>query len=163
MRSINTQRAHRRIRLAQLYDSVGQTELAKRTDIAPAYLWQMCKGEGDKARNVSDLNARRIEAGAGLPRGWLDSEDPLPDLAPAPSARDGRARQEIEAEQIRAIVIAVCDWAAATSPPAQVRELLGRLQSAHRVLDEAPGPLDEAVEVVARHTPAASGQRSGKS
>lgn len=80
MFSIESQRQKRRDRLTQLIDVLGQTYVSEQTGISPAYLYQMSKGTGSQARNVSDANARKIEKGLGLTVGWMDSEEPIPDF-----------------------------------------------------------------------------------
>lgn len=77
--SIAEQRKLRRGRVRLLLDMLGQTELAERTGIAAAYLYQMGRAAGAQARGVSDDNARLIEERLGLPLGWLDANTDPPD------------------------------------------------------------------------------------
>lgn len=76
--SIAEQRKLRRGRVRLLLDMLGQTELAERTGIAAAYLYQMGRASGAQARGVSDDNARLIEGRLGLPYGWLDAKTDPP-------------------------------------------------------------------------------------
>lgn len=52
--------------------------LARRTGIAAAYLSQLLNGTPHQpsgvARAVGDATARKLEAGMGLPRGWMDQQ-----------------------------------------------------------------------------------------
>ena len=79
MTSPSSARDRRRSRFTLILDAVGQTKLAAITGIAPAYLYQISKATGKNARPVNDDTARQAEAAANLPRGWLDSDDPLPE------------------------------------------------------------------------------------
>jgi hypothetical protein len=72
MVSVRDAKEIRRHNLSLLMDLYGQAELAKDTDVQPAYLFQMSKGVGKQARGISDKNARIIDSGASLPDGWLD-------------------------------------------------------------------------------------------
>lgn len=74
MRSINKQKAIRRANVTLLLDQVGQKELAAKTGIEPAFLYQMGKGNGKQARNVSDAKVNQIESKLGLPTGWMDED-----------------------------------------------------------------------------------------
>lgn len=72
----------RRTKLAQLENEVGsRTELANRIgkDRAQIYQWLLDPGS-DKApnskRGISDKVARQIEETFGLPRGWMDFDEP---------------------------------------------------------------------------------------
>ncbi len=108
MPAFTNQRRHRRERLALLLDEVGQTQLAERSGISPAYLYQMGKGNGSNARNVSDLNARKIEEAAGVPRGWLDSDTKVPARVaePAPAGATVAARAASQKKGLdRAILV----------------------------------------------------------
>lgn len=68
---LDAQKRWRRQRLALLMDELGQTNLAKLTGIDGAYLFQMAKGTGKSARNVSDDNVEVIESRTGRD-GWFD-------------------------------------------------------------------------------------------
>jgi phage repressor protein C with HTH and peptisase S24 domain len=80
-RDIDETKARRRRRLTLLVDEIGQAELARAAEISPAYLFQMSKAEGKQGRGVSDANARKLEAAAKRPLGWLDSDGDGSDAA----------------------------------------------------------------------------------
>lgn len=64
---------NRKKRLQQLLEPRGTAPIiSSATGLATAYIWQLAKGEGEKARRISDEHARAIERGAGKPEGWLD-------------------------------------------------------------------------------------------
>ena len=115
---INETKAHRRVRVALLLDTpgLGQTELANRTGIQGPYLYQMsakCVAPGS-IRNVSDANARKIERGVGLPAGWLDGDDPVPDPLPEP----GRPLPAPAVDAVTYALGAICTALAASQPAA---------------------------------------------
>lgn len=88
--TMQDRKQHRRDRLAELVAARGLAEIARAANIDPTYLWQIAKGAGKSARNLSDTNAAKIEAATGLPPGWLDVIDDPHDLAPV-AARETRA------------------------------------------------------------------------
>lgn len=93
--SIEQKRAIRRANVARLLDEYGQTELADRTGITPAFLYQLGRGKGRAKRNVSDDRARGIERTVGLAPGWMDvdhsaaeeTQSPQISVAAAPASR----------------------------------------------------------------------------
>lgn len=80
--TLEAQKQNRRARLAQLLDRHGAAEVGRLSDLDPSYLWQIAKGEGKSARNLSDANARKIETGVGLEEGWFDIDPANPDDEP---------------------------------------------------------------------------------
>lgn len=76
---LDAQKKWRRRRLAELMDELGQTNLSRMTGIDGAYLFQMAKGTGKSARNVTDQRVETIEDRTGR-YGWFDfrpNGDPL--------------------------------------------------------------------------------------
>lgn len=86
-------KALRRENVAHLLDEIGQAQLGEITEIAPAFLYQMGKGKGQSARNVSDETAYQIVSRLGLPEAWLDTEHPAEDMSPLKAKADERLRQ----------------------------------------------------------------------
>jgi hypothetical protein len=64
----------RRANLSALLDQHGQAKLGELTQIAPAFLWQMGKGEGKARRGISDETAEKIERALDLEPGSLSTD-----------------------------------------------------------------------------------------
>lgn len=63
----------RRARLQDLLADTTAVELARRTGVAASTLSRYLSEPGSKGfKNMSEENARKIEAGCGKPEGWMD-------------------------------------------------------------------------------------------
>ncbi len=64
----------RRLRFAALVESLegGQAEMARKTDYAASYVWQLLQGADNGGRIIGNKTARRIEQRLGLPENALD-------------------------------------------------------------------------------------------
>jgi hypothetical protein len=130
-RSIEGMKAHRRERVGLLLDRFGQTELSALVDIAASYLYQMGKAIAEKGRNVSDANAGKIERALSLPPGWLDSDDPLPDLLATPKARPLPAAAIDDLQHVKIALTALFDRMA-EAQPGEARILAARIRDLSR-------------------------------
>lgn len=170
----------RRERMALLVKAVGQTRLSALTGISAGYLYQISTATGTAARPVNDATVRKLEAQLKhLPRGWLDSDEPLPDLhlddAPALPNGWSEAREANNLEAVRLALGAICTVLAATRPT-EGEQLAAMLRRAPKKYLDKEGLLTGLVEAAesaarqarARHAsqPAAkppSGKRTGPS
>lgn len=80
----------RRERLKLLLSEMTQAELARRSGVAASYISRSLRLPGDDGyKSIGEVTARKLEAGARKPEGWLDAlgggfERDMPQLQPAP-------------------------------------------------------------------------------
>jgi hypothetical protein len=140
---------HRRARVAILLDHFGQTGLSGRVEIAASYLYQMGKAQAGKARGVSDANASKIERSLGLPPGWIDSNDPLPELKAIPNAHPLPAAAIDDLHHIKLLLAALFSRMA-EAQPGEAKRLADRIQ---QLSGEASNPFMQMVVRTLRAIP----------
>jgi hypothetical protein len=163
MLSIKEQKALRRTRVSLLLDIYGQTELADLTGVSAAYLYQMGKGKGTKARPVNDENAELIERKLRLPDGWLSGNEPFPhavlngslpalrseirEAGPAPYDAFPSHSKRLDVEMLTALIEVVEDGIERAQRPVPAR-LKARFIAA--MYADGVGDAPEAREMVGR-------------
>lgn len=157
MKSISELKAHRRARIALLMEAVGQTQMAARTELAPAYLYAMSTAKGKSARGVNDENARLIEQKLQLPVGWIDGDDEVPaEVAafeePAISPGLARSRAANDTDALRYALGAICAVLAVNRPDegSAIAATLKRAPKKFLAKEGAIVALIEALETGAR-------------
>jgi hypothetical protein len=106
----------RRANLAALLDEHGQAKLGEKTQLAPAFLWQMGKGDGKARRGISDETAEKIERALNLEPGSLSAEG-----RKTPPSQSGRLDAGKLAHLIEAVEGAVADQGLALPPRFRAR------------------------------------------
>lgn len=66
----------RRTRLKEMLTWISQADLARKSGVAASYISRCLKDRTDDGyKTIGEVTARKLEAGAGMPEGWLDANE----------------------------------------------------------------------------------------